>query len=118
MITVIRLGHGSIDKCLIIYSLHFMISICFQNRPDPLILPPAAQTEIILIKCKVQYYNEGTPRLLCIMSATEITDNTIAGYQPQHTRPGLTDAQHLAGRDDPGPARRLNDERHAQERAD
>ena len=62
-----------------------MISICFQNRPDPLILPPAAQTEIILIKCKVQYYNEGTPRLLCIMSATEITDNTIAGYQPQHT---------------------------------
>ena len=65
-----------------------MISICFQNRPDPLILPPAAQTEMILIKCKVQYYNEGTPQpplLLCIMSATEITDNTMAGYHPQHT---------------------------------
>ena len=86
MITAIRIGHGSIDKCLIIYGLDFMISICFQYRPDPLlILPPAAQTEIILIKCKVQYYNEETPLLLCIMSATEITDNTIAGYHPQHT---------------------------------
>ena len=70
-----------------------MISICFQNRPDPLILPPAAQTGMILIKCKVQYYNEGTPQpplLLCIMSATEITEKHNCGLSASAHRSFLT----------------------------
>ena len=78
MITVIRPGHGSIDTSLLLYGLqglhpprHFMISICFQNGPrqwrGPTLLsgPPRLRQrpEIILIKCSVQYYNEGTPLL-------------------------------------------------------
>ena len=99
MITVIRPGHGSIDKCLIIrpplYDYQFADKIgpgCGWWAILSCPLQLRQSTEMILIKCSVQYYNEGTPLslslsplLLCMMSATEITDNTMVGHQPQHT---------------------------------